>query len=356
MTPVKRTKTKSDDQGAAIPFTREDMLLELRELLLIEACRIDLMRGPKATEAFIGFTLDLDGLNSENSDFFTRLDEASKKIELHNFALTRNFELAYDYAFQIGSWASYDEAIDTRLGSVAQSFPSFWGVVGRMIEHSPYHLENSKCRHVVDMASARLRLFVLGEGLKIRQLALLANMKEPAVRNSLSSDGIKTEGKRGLVDAERALTWLSDRRGYIPTKAIVEQSRDIPEYTARVLQENNFADALRLFAQEQGVWRPGDSLTEAVTRASSVDSKFVQQLVDGVPALITSNNAAPSIDIDSISRVGRALNIDVPKFVASAVELALRLSHNAFLPRDGSEQIDPLVPTHVVKSKRRLEV
>ena len=85
---------------------------------------------------------------------------------------------------------------------------------------SPYLSEGSKVRHVVDMANAR-RSLTEDWDISIPRGPSplgLAGMTEPAVRNSLSKEGIATSGKTCQVTADTALKWLQERRSFIPTR------------------------------------------------------------------------------------------------------------------------------------------
>jgi hypothetical protein len=86
-----------------------------------------------------------------------------------------------------------------------------------LTDSSPMADPDGFCHHVVDMAFARSNLRD-GKNLTVRELALLGQMKEAAVRNSLSKERIAIE--KGEVENQAALAWLSDRRDFIPTGTV----------------------------------------------------------------------------------------------------------------------------------------
>lgn len=292
------------EDARKLPFSKEEMFAELRYLLLIEAGRIDLMRGAPATEAFIGFPYEVDEYEAKYPD------SDLKRINLGDFELTRNFDLAYDYAFQRGKWSHFDEVIEQRLRSVTHGFPEF----GPEGEQNPYHSENSKCRHVAEMATARYHLAHYEASATIRDLALLANMSEAAVRNSLSAENVKPEGKPARVDKETALKWLGGRRGYIQNRDEAARGETAEQRTSRIFGGVTFQNAMRHAVFEKKLDETGKSAAEAIAKNSGVELSFVQKLMDGKPV----------IDIDHFCLVAQTLNLDAPKFAAYAVEQALR--------------------------------
>ncbi|MFA1624676.1 hypothetical protein ACDY96_18220 [Rhizobium mongolense] len=138
------------------------------------------------------------------------------------FDVTRNLNVAYDYAFQTGAhWIfGLDEDFEIAAFGQGVNYCSFEGAV------SPYHYDDSKVRHVVDMALGRFKL-EREDDLTIRELALLAGMTEAAVRNSLSKESIETQGKPAKVSSDIAVMWLQGRRGF---KGLSRSHRDTPPF------------------------------------------------------------------------------------------------------------------------------
>lgn len=297
------TNTMATEDNGKLPIKKEDMFTELRGLLLREAARIDLMRGPEATRAFLGFEYVAD----EAQAYYPL--EFLNQIQLEDFEIARNFSLAYDYAFQVGEWMKFDETVEHRLRGVTESFPRF-GVEG---EQSPYYDDDSACRRISDLAVARYQLTHYSIMPTIEQLALLANMSPAAVRNSLSQEGIKPEGKPACIGNSVAWEWLSKRRGFIPNKTLDERKETAKEKTHRIFTGASFSNALRHAALEAGLTGKDDELCAGIAVASKTDEAFVRSLL--------ANH--PIADLGKLKAVSDALGLHNPRFTAVAIELAL---------------------------------
>ena len=140
-------------------------------------------------------------------------------------------------------------------------------------EISPPWREDSKLRHVADMVQGRVELLT-GGALSIRQLALLANMIEPAVRSSLSMEGIKTEGRPASLPAATALTWLKGRRGFVPTADGRAVQQLVTEHT--VLAAQPFPAALKHLTASSH-----KSIDDVVAMAG-LDIALVERLLSGI--------------------------------------------------------------------------
>ncbi|TDH58256.1 hypothetical protein E2C06_33525 [Dankookia rubra] len=177
---------------------------------------------------------------------------------------------------------------------------------------SPMANPDSKCRVVVDTAFARWQL-ERGDDLTIRELALLASMREPAIRNSLSAESIKVEagrrpGEPGTVNVDVAYGWLRKRRGFIDprdpeTRAVNRRS----EYRT-LLRERGLAFAFGEILQA------AELSVDDLAGKAGVEPAFVDGLRTGKPIL----------DLEAARLIGEALDLDVPNFVGIAVEAALR--------------------------------
>ena len=203
-----RSSSATED-GRKLPFTKEQVFHELREIILREGGRINLMRGPAATKAFLGFDYEADEHDDGRVNY---KEEYLSQIELEEFELARNFDLAYDYAFQVGRWIKFNEVIESRLRGITHAIPE-WGVEGTP---NPYFSKDSKCRHVAELATARYHLTHYHISPTIDQLALLANMTDAAVRNSLSQENIKAEGPAGQGRMRSRLGLAEQAAGIYP--------------------------------------------------------------------------------------------------------------------------------------------
>ena len=78
-----------------LPFSKDEMEAELREILFIQASQIAHLGSEKAAFEFIGFEYDFSPVcGPDKSDF--------DKVDLARFAAKSYLDEAYDYAFQVG--------------------------------------------------------------------------------------------------------------------------------------------------------------------------------------------------------------------------------------------------------------
>ncbi|WP_395517810.1 hypothetical protein [Pseudorhizobium flavum] len=283
---------------ANIPFTKEAMMEELKEILFIQASQIAVVLDSDEASRFLG--VEIESWND------TLHDDDRQKIDLKRFNIRRVLDRAYDYAFQTGAYWQYDGDDDYELDAFNRGVTpfSFEGT------RSPFLADDSKVRHVAEMALARREL-EKGWGISIRGLSLLAGMTEPAVRNSLSKEGIQTQGKPASVESETALKWLSERRGFIPTQREEAETKSREQHVDFLLGYHEFPAALAAIVNAT----PGFDLQQA-----SVVTKIPQDLIQGM-----INGDKNTLEIDVLQRLGSQLNVpDVPKFVAKAIEHALR--------------------------------
>jgi hypothetical protein len=276
------------------------MFEELKRILLVQAGQIAHVGSDEAAEAFIGFQSE-NGAEPYNND-----DPA--RVKLDRFCAREYLDLAYDFAFQVGRYWHFDEYHAHKL------FVFMAGVTphGSGGEQSPYLEEGSLCRHTAEMAQARWQLEERDNDLTIRHLALLAGMTEPAVRNSLSVEGIRTRGKPAGLDPDSALAWLRGRRGFISTREKEGREEAWALHARSLLAADRFLEGFRAILQDCGI-PEGELAAKA-----QVAPDFVAGLLTGRPAL----------EIEALSRIGAVLGLDVPHFVGLAVEVALRARHD----------------------------
>jgi hypothetical protein len=280
------------------PFTKDEMLGELRRIARVMVNHLAVYGSLEAAKLLTGF--------ETHNDVYPYAEDDLSKFDLSRFEITEAMVMAYDYAFQVGARFSFNEYTVQHLDEFRHgaNMRSTDGVA------SPMSNPDSMCRMAIDTALARWQVEQAGN-LTIRELALLSDMKEAAVRNSLSAEGIKVETRRqgepGTVDGVVAYGWLRKRRGFI----------DSLDPTMKA--ENRRASMRALFQERDFAWAFGEILGEAgissadLAAKADVDVAFVSSLSKG----------KPSIDVEAARRVAKALGLDVPIFVGAVVEAAL---------------------------------
>lgn len=192
----------------SVPFSREDLEQDLRKALLVQAGETYWLANSAAADAFIGFPLDIDGV--EHGDQI-------EQVDLARFNFARVIQNAYEGAFRAGPNALSDEDVDElelMIGAISG------GATRRY--HSPVDLPGSPLRRT--MLSAYLRWKVSEGGLfdnkldqsAVESLAVLADMSEQAVRNSLNKEGLSPV--KGKIDYEGIMRWLEQRRDFVPLR------------------------------------------------------------------------------------------------------------------------------------------
>lgn len=280
------------------PFTKDEMLGELRRIARIMANHIAVYGSLEAAELLTGF--------KTGNDVYPYAGDDLSRFDVSRFGITDTMAMAYDYAFQVGARFSFGE-------SSVQDLDEFrHGANMRSTDGatSPMSNPDSICRIVIDTAFARWQV-EQAANLTIRELALLSDMKEAAVRNSLSAEGIKVEARRqgepGTVDGSVAYRWLRKRRSFIDSLDPTMR-KEIRRTSVRALfQESDFAWAFREILSEASI-SPASLAAKA-----NVDIAFVSSLSEG----------KPSIDVEAARRVAKTLELDVPIFVGAVVEAAL---------------------------------
>jgi hypothetical protein len=185
------------------PFSKEATFEELKTILFVQASQIAHAGRPEFATEFLGFEPQALRPPYDSADL--------RRLDLSRFSATEYVDRAYDYALQKGEPRAFG-------GAMAQNAIQFLEGANPSDENgepSPIMSPGSKCRVVIEMALARWHL-ANGFPITVRQMALLANMKEPAVRNSLSKERIAVENK--TVTDEVALAWLMQRRNFVPTR------------------------------------------------------------------------------------------------------------------------------------------
>ena len=289
-------------------FTKEQMLDELRTIFLFEADHVLISSGPMKAEAFIGFPA---------GDRGEYVHDAPSKVDLSLFAdITASFERAYEFAFNRSRLNTFSEHEVQDLQAFMEGTPRVGGISSAGEMHR-FMTPEGYCRTVADAAFARWKLEWAGdESAKFttRELALLANMSEGAVRMAISD---KTDGrlkaipgsKPVAVEFAEAKRWLSGRRGFVPwperaaddrflTRAI--RDAETPKELARLVDQIAGFDATNRLAATLG-WPIAD----------------VRSWFDG----------SFTFDVERAGQIAKALQLDVPMFVGKALEVTLRSSN-----------------------------
>ncbi len=304
-------KLGSSDGDARAPVTREEVMRDLRKVLKDIASHI-LVAGPDSdsAEAILGFEI-------QEKTFQDVLQIDPEMIQLERFSITAIIDKAYDFAYQVGPRSNrytIEDGEVQRILTIRHDSPGgVWGLDQGSISDSGDH---PICR-TIDTAHARWEYAYRG-ALTVRQLALLANMTEPAVRTSLSKEGIRTAGGRdkdsGLtkISIEDSRRWLEGRRGFVPTL--------IPE-PIDSFYTDDIVNLFKAHGFEAGLENPnwGRSLYTTAQEAE-IDPDWLLEVATGRPA---------KLDIDALNRLSEYLFADSPAFVGGLVERILRANEGA---------------------------
>lgn len=282
------------------PFPKEEMFDELRLVVRVMANHLAAYGSMEAAKLLVGF--------ETANPVYPYAEDDPKRFDLSRFWITAYMDIAYDYAFQVGQPSRFDDdraqdINEFRFGANLQSTEG---------NASPMADPDSKCRIVVDTAFARWKL-EQEHDLTVRELALLAGMKEAAVRNSLSADLIKVEagrrpGEPGTVDSNIAYGWLRKRRGFIDSRDPETRAQNRRSEYRTLLRERSLDHAF------EQILADGELSLEELAGKADVAPAFLKALARGKPPL----------DLKAAQRVGEALALDVPSFVGTIVEAALR--------------------------------
>jgi hypothetical protein len=284
------------------PFTKEEMGTELREILFIQASQIAHAGFEKAAHDFIGFEFDFSPVSHPiQSDF--------DKVDLSRFHAHGYLSTAYDFAFQVGhSWhfsESENHDVIAFSGGITPEASSG--------EQSPFLSPESRCRHVVDMAIGRWNLECDdGRNLTVRHLALLAGMTEATVRNSLSNEQIRTQGKPAALASEVAAKWLSGRKGFVPTRHEQNKREFWDAHTRNRLMASRLLSGMRELLADLSM------TPEALAKKAQLPARAVSDFLAG---------QIDVSDLRTIEKIGAALDVDVPYFVGQTVEMSLRATN-----------------------------
>lgn len=280
-------------------FTKDEMLDELRTIFLYEADHLIHGAGHEMAVYFIGF-------ESEDGEYL-HLNPAC--VDLGRFSIPPYFERAYEYAFNPSplNKLSGDEMQD--LIVFMQGTPRAGGVSSGGEMH-PFMTPDGKCQTVVDAAWARMTIDEESGGLTVRELALLADMTEGAVRNALSAgDGGLTAikgSKPAMVELDIALSWLKTRRGY---RATPVSAGEDPALAARLRTASEFGQL------SSALWTHVEA---SKTVMKDVRAKY------GVSNAREFDAELRKLDARKLKTMAEDFGLDGPYVAGRIIELALR--------------------------------
>jgi hypothetical protein len=178
---------------------------EIKSGLLLIANAIWALKGDGAEKEFLGFARSME-----------RSATDAEQIDLKDFNGGWPLVLMYDFAYANTGIQPSDYEID-RLAFFIDFVPKLDPDGG------PSVWDGQACRDILTMVRARMRLEDTPanrkESFSVRELALLADMSEGAVRNSLSGAKMsaKGSGRSGGVSWKEAAAWLEKRREFRPS-------------------------------------------------------------------------------------------------------------------------------------------
>jgi len=306
------------------PYSWDEIETDVRSAIL---CHFDQLRylGPQSSELqalFLGISADqLEVLGGENR---TQIGVSFPLDRHHLHTLAKN---AYRFAYQLDGWerATYEDHYMVDCG-VLPGFPQS-DMDGEPSPLSSFH--DFPLRRVFETFLARWNLYnpEYSGGLSVRELALLSNMTVPAVRTSLSKEGIKLEIVRARGDGNRrdddrsatlniedAMRWLEGRRGFVSNRAPKAAPSETAITDIFTDREIAFDQALRKAMVTLGK-RP-----EQVADLALVSQTWLTNLAAGSPA---------DIDLKALRSLARKLRVSEALFVSRGVEHLIRLENTS---------------------------
>lgn len=289
-------------------FTKDELFTELRTIFLFEADHLLLGAGQEIAERFIGLPL------GDDREYCHR---SPGEVDLKRFPITGSFDNGYEYAFRPSLLNNLEESEVQDLMVFMLGTPKAGGTISGAETHD-FMTPNGLCQTVADAVMARWQLEWNGGGpFTTRQLALLADMTEGAVRNALadkSENGLRAiPGTKNPVEVEHAeaLRWLNGRRGFIPSPKRPSEDRFLTEHLQAIRTP---AELGRLVSRR--LWFVFGSPDKAPAGLGWPASE-VEKWVEG----------QQSFDADSARKLAEALDFNVPLFVGKTLEVTMRRDH-----------------------------
>ena len=282
-----------------VPFSRHELEDDIRAALLSQAAEIYWIAGPEAANAFIGLKIDVDAVEHGTQ---------AAQIELKRFNFARVVLNAYESAYRTGAGKLIsDDDIDELELMIGAMFSS----MSRRYDN-PADRRGSPLRRT--MLSAYLR-WKMSEGYlfdnkldqsAVENLAILADMSEQAVRNSLNKE--KLSAVKGKLDNRAVIRWLQNRRDFVPLR---ESERPESRWTFR---------ALHLFRSN----RVDQAVAEIRRQHPSV--QLDEDLVELERQIVASVRQRQSVPVAQLRSYARSFGFSVDTFV---VEFAAAISASA---------------------------
>lgn len=271
-----------------------DLHRELAATLIVQAKHIVLATdSPEQGEAFLGCDPE---------------ETRAEAVDLSRFPIAAGIEALHAYAFAPTSDDLYDVDALHGMAHFLSSLPrEDWD---GSVHGFPNRGAPSALADVLDAASARAAIDgqegTWTDDLSIRQVALLADITEGAVRNALSQSGAAgltavPGAKPVRISLDEARRWLPGRRGFQPTPT---GPSDDPVMNER----------LRAFDRME-------QLTDFIGRHATRRLDSTEALGAKAAAWL---DGSYTFDAAAARNIAEAIGADVPTFVGKALELALR--------------------------------
>jgi hypothetical protein len=291
-------------------FSKEQMRDELRTIFLFEADHILLGAGEERAADFIGFPV------GEEQEYCL---QPPSKVDLARFkGISGSFDRGYDYAFRPSVLNALGEHEAQDICVFMLGVPRAGGIVSGGETHR-FMTPDGYCQMAADAVHARWKLEwdAVGAGsseFTPRELALLANMTEGAVRNATadkSESGLKAiPGTKNPIKIEHdeAWRWLNLRRGFIPSPKRPSEDRFLAETMRDIRSSEQFGSLVS--ARLQGIV----GSKKEPQNALGWSAKEMERWCDG----------SFQFNADNASQLAQLLEFDVPLFVGKALEVSLR--------------------------------
>ena len=288
-------------------FTKDQMSTELQTIFLFEADHLAMGAGPEMAEQFIGF---------EAGDEGEYCHRPASAVDLTRFQITGSFERGFDYAFRPSVMNTLGEGEVQDLNVFMLGTPKAGGIDSGGETHD-FMAPNGLCQTVADTVFARWKLEWDSPGahdFTTRELALLADMTEGAVRNALADkngNGLRAiPGTKNpvMIEHAEAARWLKGRRGFIPSPDRPGEDRFLTEH----LQNIRSTEALGQLIGRR-LWDTFGSTVNApsILGWSAADIERWQ-------------NGNQVFNQDQACKLAAALDLDISLFVGKALEVTLR--------------------------------
>lgn len=290
-------------------FTKDEMRNELRTIFLFEADHILMGAGPNVARQFIGF---------DTGDAYEYCHLSPETVDLSRFQIAESFERGYDFAFCPSVLNTIGEHEVQNLITFMLGTPRAGGISSGGETHK-FMTPDGLCQRVADTVHARWKLEwdpvgAGGHTFTTRELALLADMTEGAVRNALadkSENGLQAvPGTKNpvIIEHAEAHRWLLGRRGFIPWPDRPSSDRFLTEH----LQNIQSSEAL------------GQLIRQRINAAFGTTQNAEDKL--GWAQTILSQWIAGTqiFDEKRARALAEALDFEAPLFVGKTLEVTLR--------------------------------